>query len=155
MQSKSSIVTRVSKVAFVVLSPEKFAEILSIYHVDDVGFYKKNIFLSLTQGRYLLPLNSQNRYLTRSSDEKLIFTTAPGNLSVARYGELLVTMLLFDFVMIHEIQRKSFRKTLIQLISNRKIPAQQTNRILLLYDKSNCTLFNEDSYQFLFFMDIY
>ena len=71
------------------------------------------IFPLLPLVRYLLPLTTLNRYLTRDSNGNFFFTTARRNISVARYGLSLVTTLLLDLAKIHWIQwiqRKLFRQ---------------------------------------------
>ena len=58
-----------------------------------------------------------NRYLPRGSNEKTLCITCTGNVSVSRWVKTLVTILLLDLVMIHWIQRNSFRKNSIMLVS--------------------------------------
>ena len=71
------------------------------------------IFL-ISMGRYLLPPTTLNRYLSRYSSKKFIFTTSSENITLTRYGVFLITILILFFVTIHWIQwiqRKSFRNT--------------------------------------------
>ena len=63
-------------------------------------------------GRYLLPLTTLNRYLSRHSSKKFI--------SNFRHGVFLVTIPILCFVTIHWIQwlqQKSFRKNSIDILS--------------------------------------
>ena len=61
---------------------------------------KKN-FLLLSVGRYLFRVVSGNRYLPQDSYENTLTITSTGNVYVARWLMLLVTILLLDLVIIH------------------------------------------------------
>ena len=61
---------------------------------------KKNFSLLLVDW-YLFRVVTGNRYLPRGSNEKALFITSSGNVSVNRWVITLVIIQLFDFVMIH------------------------------------------------------
>ena len=72
------------------------------------------VFSLLSLSRYLLPITTLNRHQPTDSSGKLFFTTTSRNASIVRYRMSLVTILLLDFVMIHWIQKKSFRENSIK-----------------------------------------
>ena len=79
----------------------------------------ESTFSLLSLGRYLLPLTTLNRYLSRHSNKNFIFTTSSKNITITKHGVFLVTIPILCFVMIHWIQwiqQKLFRKT-----SNRSV----------------------------------
>ena len=75
-----------------------------ILHLTIVTFLdvvvKKN-FPLLPVDWYLLRVVTGNRYLPRGSNENALFITSTDNVSVSRWVITLVTILLFDLVMIH------------------------------------------------------
>ena len=73
----------------------------------------ESTFSLLPMGRYLLPLTTLNRYLSRHSSKNFVFSTSSVNITFTRCGKFLVTFPFLCFVTIHWIQwiqRKSFRK---------------------------------------------
>ena len=73
----------------------------------------ESTFSLLPLGRYLLPLTTLNRYLSRHSSKSFIPTTSSENMTITRCGVFLVTFPVLCFVAIHWIQwiqRKWFRK---------------------------------------------
>ena len=80
----------------------------------------QSIFSLVPLGRCLLLLTTVNRYPSKDSSGKFFFTTTSRtsrNVSIVRYRMSLVTILPLDFVMIHWIQRKSFRENSIEMIA--------------------------------------
>ena len=77
----------------------------------------QSVFSLLLLGRYLLPLTTLNKYQPTDSNEKFCFTTTSRNVSIVRYRMSLVAILPLDYVMIHWIQRKSFRENSIKFLS--------------------------------------
>ena len=76
----------------------------------------KSAFSLLPLDRYLLPVTTQNRYRPTVSSGNFFFTTTSRNVTIVRCRMSLVTMLLLDFVMIHWIHWKSFRKNSIETL---------------------------------------
>ena len=81
----------------------------------------KRAFSLIPLGRYLLPVTTWNRNQSTGSSGKFFFTTKSRNVTIVRCRMSLVTIVVMDFVMIHWIQRKSFRKnsnTCLYSVSN-------------------------------------
>ena len=70
----------------------------------------QSVFSLLPLGRYPLPITTPSRYQPRDSSGKLLYTTISRNVTFVRCRMSLVTILLLDLVMIHWIQKKSFRE---------------------------------------------
>ena len=86
-KSKNSIVTTSTTYLDIVIFPVIAVE---------------SIFSLLPLGRYLLPLNTLNRYLPRHtcSSKNVIFTTSSENITITRHGVFLATIPILCFVMI-------------------------------------------------------
>ena len=61
---------------------------------------KKNFSL-LSVGWYLFTVVSGNRYLPQDSNENTLCITSPGNVYLTRWVMPMVTILLWDLIMIH------------------------------------------------------
>ena len=85
----------------------------NISYLDIITFsviVVESTFSSLPLGRYLLPVTTLNRYLSRHSSKFFIFTTLSESITIIICWVFLVTVPVLYFVTIHWIQRKSFKK---------------------------------------------
>ena len=74
----------------------------------------QSVFSLLPLIRYPLPITTPSRYQPTDSSGKLLYTTISRNVTFIRCRMSLITILLLDLVMIHWIQRKSFRENSIE-----------------------------------------